>query len=69
MENIEEVRKALVDVFKEVKEKKMDIDQAKILVTTANSIISTALVQLDHQKFTGSDAPIPFLLPPQKKIE
>jgi hypothetical protein len=69
MEDITEVRKALVDVFRKVQNKSMDIDQAKMLVTTANSIIHTAAIQLEHNKFTGSTAEIPFLTIPPKELE
>ena len=68
MEDITKVREALVDVFTQLKEKKIEIDQAKTLVTTANSIIHTALIQLDYQKFTDNQAEIPFLAAPVKKL-
>jgi hypothetical protein len=69
MENIKDVREALIDVFKNLKDKRIEIDQAKALVTTANSIIHTAMVQLEHSKFTNNDAEIPFLATPKKEIE
>jgi hypothetical protein len=63
MENITDVRNALIEVYKDLKAKKIEIEQAKTMVTTANSIIHTALVELDYNKFTGKHTEIEFLKP------
>lgn len=64
-----ELRKELAKIFEAVKTGKMDIDQAKTLTGTANSIISSCYVQLDQQKFLGSGDGVEFLKEPPKELK
>ena len=68
MDNAKELREELIKVFTAVKSGKMELENAKILITTANAIINSAHAQLEYNKFTGVMSEIPFLEEPVKKL-
>lgn len=61
MKNIKELRGELSSIFTQVKSKKLDLPRAKALVGTANSILKSVKIELDHNKFVGNKKPIDFM--------
>jgi len=61
MKNVKELRNELVNVFKEVKEGRMDVGQGKTLVATSNAMLKSAQLELEHQKLLGKTKTIKFL--------
>ena len=61
MNNVKELRNELVQVFKAVKEGKMDVSQGKTLVATSNAMLKSAQLELEHSKLIGKTKVIKFL--------
>ena len=51
--NITELRTHLFDTLRDLKAGKMDLDRAKAINDTAQTIINSAKVEVDHIKITG----------------
>lgn len=51
--NITELREILFDTLRGLKEKSIDIDHAKAISETAQVIINSAKVEVDHARHTG----------------
>jgi hypothetical protein len=61
MRNVKELRDELVDVFNQLKAKKIKRADAKELVNTAGKIILSAKVEIDYQKLMGTKNKVEFL--------
>jgi len=63
LDNVEDLRLALTEVFRGVVTNNIPIEKAKTLVATSNSILNTAALQLEQNKFLGVEGSkrIPFL--------
>ena len=66
--DITELRGALFDTRRELKEGKMDLDRAKAINDTAQVIINTAKAEVDYMRVTGSNSSTEFIpaLPPSR---
>lgn len=60
------LRDELVDVFKDLKKRKIDVGSAKAMVALGNTIIKTASVEADYNKFLGKKDEIKFLTTPKQ---
>ena len=71
--DIAELRSVLFDTLRNLKTGNMDIDRAKAIDETAQTIINSAKVEIDHMKVAGgcssfiAGADAPKLLPGQVK--
>lgn len=61
MKNTTELRSELVTVFKNLKNRKIDIASAKSMVAISNSILKSAAIEADYNKFIGKKDEISFL--------
>lgn len=61
MENIVDLRKELTKLYSQVKGKAVKLPEAKTLVNTANCIIKTTVIEMNHKRFIGDKRPIAFL--------
>lgn len=61
MENTSDLRGEMVKVFKDLKNRKIDTKAAKAMVAVSNSIIKSASIEADYNKFLGEKTPIEFL--------
>ncbi len=66
MKNTTELRSELLDVFADLKNRKIDVGAAKAMVGLSNSILKTATSEADYNKFLGKKVEIEFLSTPQK---
>lgn len=65
MTNTTELRNQLIEVFKDLKKRKIDTTAAKSMVALSNSILKSASVEADYNKFLGEKSPIDFLKTPK----
>jgi hypothetical protein len=61
MKNTTELRKELVTVFQNLKNRKIDTASAKSMVAISNSILKSAGIEADYNKFLGKKDQIEFL--------
>jgi len=61
MQNVSKLRDELSIVFEQLKDNKLDIQQAKAIVATSNSMLKSAQLEMEHSKMTGSSKVIDFL--------
>ena len=61
MENIEELRKSLLQNYEDMKAKKMNLATGKQLANTAGKIISSVKIELEYSKMKGEKPNIDFL--------
>lgn len=61
IKNIGDLRDDLIEVYGSLRDGKIGLKEAKQNALLANTIVSTAKVQMDYHAFTKSDAKIPFL--------
>lgn len=61
MLNVSELRSELSKVFSQLKDDKIDIQQAKTIVATSNAMLKSAQLEMEHSKMTGSTKKIIFL--------
>jgi len=66
MKNTTDLRNELVDVFADLKKRKIDTGAAKSMVALSNSILKSASVEADYNKFLGKKSEIEFLKTPKK---
>jgi hypothetical protein len=68
MNNTTELTAELKEIFAKVKDGKIGLKEAKVLVATARTMIKANAVQMEYAKFQGTKNVIPFLVtPPEKK--
>lgn len=67
MENIKDLRNALIEVFNSVKEGGMETNQAKTLVHVSSKIIQSTKLEMDYVKLIKSKRKIGFLEYNEKK--
>ena len=65
MRNTTELRKELVEVFKNLKARKIDTNAAKTMVAVGNCILKSAALEADYNKFLGQKNGIGFLVTPK----
>jgi len=65
MKNTTELRDELVQTFKHLKARQIDIQAAKTMVAVTNSILKSASLEMDHKKMTGDEEDIQFLKTPR----
>lgn len=61
MKNVNNLRNELSKVFEQLKNNEIDIQQAKAIVATSNSMLKSAQLEMEHSKMTGSSKKIDFL--------
>jgi len=61
MKNTTELRNELTKVFKDVKAKKMNLNTANSLIRTSQTMLNSAKIQLQQNKFLGIEEKINFL--------
>lgn len=61
MKNVSKLRIELSKVFEQLKNNELDIQQAKAIVATSNSMLKSAQLEMEHSKMTGSAKSIGFL--------
>jgi hypothetical protein len=61
MKNTTEMRNELVNVFANLKNRKIDVTTAKSMVAISNSILKSASTEADYNKFLGRKHEIKFL--------
>jgi len=61
MKNVNELRNELSNVFNQLKSNEIDIQQAKTIVATSNSMLKSAQLEMEHSKMIGSSQTIKFL--------
>lgn len=61
MNNVSNLRNELSLVFEQLKNNELDIQQAKAIVATSNSMLKSAQLEMEHSKMTGSGKSIKFL--------
>jgi len=66
MKNTTDLRNELINVFEDLKKRKIDVGSAKTMVAVSNSILKSASVEADYNKFLGSKDKIEFLKTPAK---
>ncbi len=61
MKNVTQLRDELSEVFESLKRTEIDVQQAKAMVATTNSMLKSAQLEMEHSKMTGSSKSIKFL--------
>lgn len=69
MRNTTELRNEMVKVFNDLKGRKIDTTSAKTMVLVSNSILKSAAIEADYNKFIGQKTEIEFLKTPEKISE
>lgn len=69
MQTATELRNELADVFQQVKNGTMPIEQAEALSNIAGKMIASALAQVKHNHVSKSHQEIPWLQEPKPVIE
>tara|TARA_R110000764_G_scaffold228165_1_gene318540 strand:- start:717 stop:923 length:207 start_codon:yes stop_codon:yes gene_type:complete len=67
MKNTTDLRDELIAVFSDLKKRKIDVGSAKTMVAVTNSILKSASVEADYNKFLGNKDEINFLRTPKDK--
>jgi hypothetical protein len=68
MKNTTDLRNELVKVFTDLKARKIDTTAAKSMVALSNSILKSASVEADYNKFLNTKNEIEFLKTPVKRV-
>ena len=66
MKNTTDLRNELVNVFKDLKGRKIDCGAAKAMVMVSNSMLKSVGIEADYNKFLGKKDEIEFLRTPEK---
>jgi hypothetical protein len=66
MKNTTDLRNQLIEVLNDLRSRKIDTTAAKSMVALSNSILKSASVEADYNKFLGSKDQIDFLKTPKK---
>jgi hypothetical protein len=61
MKNVSEMRVELSEIFEGLKKNDLDVKQAKAMVAATNSMLKSALLEMEHSKMIGSSKEIKFL--------
>ena len=61
MKNVAELREELSKIFEQLKKNEIDVKQAKTMVASTNSMLKSALLEMEHSKMIGSSKEIKFL--------
>ena len=67
MRNTTDLRNELIIVFNDLKSRKLDTGTAKAFVAISNSILKSASVEADYNKFLSKKEEIDFLKTAKKK--
>jgi len=67
MKNTSELRTEMIEVFKDLKNRKIDTKSAKTMVMVSNCILKSASIEADYNKFLGKKNEIDFLQTGGKK--
>ena len=67
MKNTTDLRNEMVKVFNDLKDRKTDTSSAKTMVMVSNSILKSAAIEADYNKFMGKKTEIDFLKTPEGK--
>lgn len=59
--DINALRSTLFETLQELKEGKMDLDRAKVINDTAQTIINTAKAEVDYMRVTGASSGTEFI--------
>lgn len=65
MKNTTELRNELVSVLQDLRSRSIDVQTAKAIVGTSNSLLKSAQLEMEHSKMTGSKKKIDFLESPE----
>ena len=61
IQNVEDLRNDLVEMYQEIKAGKIGLKEAKERTNTAGKILNSAKLELEYNSFTKSGSKIPFL--------
>ncbi len=61
MKNVNELRIELSNVFNQLKNNEIEIQQAKTIVATTNAMLKSAQLEMEYSKMIGSSQVIKFL--------
>lgn len=61
MKNTSELRKEMIEVFQDLKNRKIDTKAAKTMVAVSNCILKSTSIEADYNKFLGRKDEIDFL--------
>jgi len=64
MKNTTQLRNSLSKVFADLRTETLDVQRAKALVATSNSMLKSLQLEMEHSKMTGSKKEIKFALTP-----
>jgi len=68
MKNTTELRRELSKVFQDLKDRKINTDEARSFTSISNSMVKSAIAEGNYNKYLENSSPIPFLATvPQKK--
>ena len=66
MKNTTDLRDELINVFEDLKARKIDVSSAKTMVAVSNQILKSATAEANYNKFIGKKNEIKFLKTPTK---
>lgn len=67
MKNTTELRSELAKVFVQLKERKINTDEARSFTSISNSMVKSAIAEGNYNRYLENNSPIPFLATiPQK---
>lgn len=61
MKNVKELRTQLTLLYEDLKNDKVEIEKAKVMVSAGNSIIKSTQIEFDYIRFSKSKKEITFL--------
>lgn len=65
MKNTTELREELTRLYNDMKSKKIEVYQAKVMIAATNAILKSCALEMEHAKMTGNKRDILFLTTPQ----
>jgi hypothetical protein len=67
MKNTTELRTELTKVFEDLRNRKINTDEARSFVSISNSMVRSAIAEGNYNRYLENNSPIPFLATvPQK---
>lgn len=61
MKNTTELRKELSVVFNDLKERKINVEEARAFTSISNAMVKSAIAEANHNIYLEDNTPIPFL--------
>lgn len=61
MENTKELRSELSNVFKQLQNRKINVEEARAFTSIGNAMVKSAIAEANHNIYLEDNTPIPFL--------